>query len=249
MNHLLKIVLNEENKDPSNMILNPTQFALLVLLLASFSTTSAKTHVVTVEDNFFSPVTVVIEAGDTVRWVNQGSAAHNVYAQGKFRCANGCDADGGNGDFTSDAWVSEVTFRIPETIPYVCQPHEKSGMVGTVVVQIPNTGTTHQVEAQVDNTFIPDDITILAGDVVYFSNQGGEHNINSLDDSLICADGCEGDGMTVSTNPTGFPWEFYLRFNVAGDIPYHCANPAHNNQSGILRVLSDVFFRHGFESQ
>lgn len=212
------------------------------------SPSAAKTHVVTVQDNSFSPVTVVIEAGDTVRWVNVGPGAHNVYAQGKFRCANGCEADGGDGDASNLSWVAEVTFRTPETIPYECEPHAIFGMFGTVVVQEPNTGITHHIEALENNTFVPNDLTILAGDVVNFSNQGGVHNFRSVDDSLICADGCEGDGYTASTSPTGFPWEFYVRFNEEVEIPYFCANPAHSNQIGILRVLSDVLFKNGFEA-
>lgn len=223
--------------------------SLLIMLLIWTDFLSAKTHVVTVRDNSFNPVTVVIEAGDTVRWVNEGPGAHNVYAQGKFRCANGCEAEGGNGDASSAAWVAEVTFRTPETIQYECEPHAIFGMFGTVVVQTPSSGTTHQIEARDNDTFVPDDLVILAGDVVYFSNQGGVHNFNAIDDSLICADGCQGDGYTGSTSPTGFPWEFFVRFNEVTEIHYFCANPAHTNQVGILRVLSDVFFRNGFESQ
>lgn len=207
----------------------------------------ARTHVVTVQDNSFSPANIVIEAGDTVRWVNQGPGAHNVYAVGKFRCANGCDANGGNGSAAANNWVAEVTFRVPETVAYECQPHVQFGMVGTVVVQTPSTGTTHSIAAQPDNSFVPDDLTILAGDVVFMHNQGGEHNIRFDDDSLICADGCEGDGQLVDTDPTGFQWEVYARFIQPGDHPFHCANPAHTEQTGILRVLSDVLFASGFE--
>ena len=69
---------------------------VLPVLLCSVQA-AAKVHVVTVQDNSFSPATVVIEAGDTVRWVNQGPGAHNIYAVGRFRCAEGCEAEGGNG--------------------------------------------------------------------------------------------------------------------------------------------------------
>ena len=226
--------------------MSPAHFVRLMLLLAS-APLGARTHVVTVQDNSFSPANIVIEAGDTVRWVNQGPGAHNVYAVGKFRCANGCDADGGNGSAAANNWVAEVTFRVPETVAYECQPHVQFGMVGTVVVQTPSSGTTHSIGAQADNSFLPDDLTILAGDVVFFHNQAGEHNFRADDDSLICADGCEGDGQLVDTDPTGFSWENYVRFDTPGDIPYHCANPAHSGQTGILRVLSDVLFADDFE--
>jgi len=207
----------------------------------------ARTHVVLVQDNSFSPATVVIEAGDTVRWVNQGPGAHNVYAVGKFRCANGCDATGGDGNAAANDWVAEVTFRVPETVAYECQPHVQFGMVGTVVVQTPSSGTTHTLTAQPDNSYAPDDLTIMAGDVVYIRNMGGEHNFRTADGSLICADGCAGDGQLVDTDPTGFPWENYVRFDQPGEYPFLCANPAHTKQTGILRVLSDVLFATDFE--
>jgi plastocyanin len=228
--------------------LNQKPMLLFWVITCFTSSVWAKTHVVIVRDNSFNPATVVIEAGDTVRWVNEGPGAHNIYSVGKFRCAEGCEADGGDGTPSNSPWVAEVTFRIPETIPYECQPHVGFGMVGTVVVQTPSTGTTHQIAAEADDTFLPNDLTVLAGDVLYVNNQGGVHNFTAIDESLVCADGCEGDGMNVSTSPTGFQWEFYLRLNTPGDIPFQCANPAHSNQTGILRVISDVVFRNGFES-
>ncbi len=228
----------------------PSQAPMLLFwVITCFTSTAwAKTHVVVVRDNSFNPATVVIEAGDTVRWVNEGPGFHNIYSVGKFRCAEGCEADGGDGTPSNSPWIAEVTFRTAETIPYECQPHVGFGMVGTVVVQTPSTATTHQIAAEADDTFLPNDLTIMAGDVVYFSNQGGVHNFRTVDEQLICADGCEGDGVNVATDPTGFPWEFYVRFNQVSEIPFYCANPAHSKQTGILRIISDVIFSNDFES-
>lgn len=229
--------------------MNPNRYSLFIQFILLLVTCSAlsKTHVVTVRDNSFNPATINIEAGDTVRWVNEGPGAHNLYAAGRFRCANGCEANGGDGTPASNAWIAEVTFRVPETVPYQCQPHVQFGMVGTVVVQTPTSGSTHMILAEPNNTFLPDDMSIMAGDVVYISNDGGEHNFRADDDSIVCADGCLGDGQTGNTSPTGFQWGFYMRFNQVQDIPYHCANPAHSGQVGILRVLSDAIFVDGFE--
>ncbi len=219
--------------------------ALLVLVMPSLM---AETHEVIVLDNSFSPRNITIKAGDTVRWINEGPGSHNIYSMGNFRCANGCEAEGGDGSPAANGWVAEVTFRVPGTIAYECQPHVQFGMVGSVIVQPPSTDAP-TINALTDNTFSNNDLTVNAGERVFFSNQGGVHNFRTNDDSLICADGCEGDGQSVSTDPTGFPWEFYALFNEPGDIPYYCANPAHNNQTGILRVISDVLFMNGFESQ
>jgi plastocyanin len=218
---------------------------LLTCLLSSQA--QARVHEVIVQDNSFSPATVIIEAGDTVRWINQGPGAHNIYAVGRFRCAEGCEAEGGNGNPSNSAWVSEVTFRVPETIPYECQPHVNFGMVGTIVVNQPDDDPIPAVTANPDNTYTPSQLTINQSDVVFFSNAGGEHNIRASDDSLICADGCVGDGSNVDTDPTGFPWEFFHRFEQPGTLVYQCDNPAHSGQTITIEVISDVIFSTGFD--
>ncbi len=223
------------------------QLFSIVLSMLFIPSLMAETHEVIVRDNSFNPRNVTIKAGDTVRWINEGPGSHNVYSVGNFRCAKGCEAEGGDGSPSADAWIAEVTFRVPGTIAYECQPHVQFGMVGSVIVSAPDEETP-TVNALVDNTFSNNDLTINVGERVFFSNQGGVHNFRTSDDSLICADGCEGDGQSVSTNPTGFPWEFYILFDEPGEIPYHCANPAHKNQTGILRVISDVIFLNDFES-
>jgi len=97
----------------------------------------------------YSPSTVTIQVGDSVTWVNQGGG-HNVVADnGSFRCANGCDGAGGNGNVSSSAWTATRTFTQAGTFGYFCEAHGGpggSGMAGTVVVQgapppPPQTGT------------------------------------------------------------------------------------------------------------
>lgn len=89
-------------------------------------------------DDQFQPRDLVIEAGDTVRWTNQGIHPHNVTADdGSFRCANGCDGMGGNGNPSTAMWSFELTFDEPGEIPYHCQNHGAPGgigMAGTVTV-------------------------------------------------------------------------------------------------------------------
>ncbi len=87
----------------------------------------------------FSPSTVTIQAGDTVRWTNVGGGFHNVRADNdSFRCASGCDGQGGSGEPASSAWTASVTFNNPGTFGYYCEVHSvpgASGMNGMVVVQ------------------------------------------------------------------------------------------------------------------
>lgn len=86
----------------------------------------------------FSPSQVTIDAGDRVTWTNLGGF-HNVRADDdRFRCANGCDGAGGNGDPSSAAWSASVDFFDPERVPYHCEIHGGvggAGMSGAVTVR------------------------------------------------------------------------------------------------------------------
>jgi plastocyanin len=123
-----------------------TACVVATLALASASAWAVD-HPVTVggSGNNFSPADLSIAAGDTVTFSYAGGAApHNVVsdpgAVTQFRCANGCDGAGGNGDATSAAWSSTITFPTAGTIGYFCEIHGGpggSGMSGTITVTIP----------------------------------------------------------------------------------------------------------------
>lgn len=84
----------------------------------------------------FDPRTVTIEPGDTVTFVNH-LGNHNVVADdGAFRCANGCDQDGGNGNLADNAWRATVRFSDVGEYGYYCEPHGNlaGGMRGKVIV-------------------------------------------------------------------------------------------------------------------
>ena len=105
---------------------------------------SAVDHVVTANSNMtFSPSSLTIPAGDTVTFRNAGGT-HNARsdpgAVTSFRCANGCDGLGGNGNLSSAAWSATKLFTTPGTIRYFCDRHGAAGglgMAGTITV----TGT------------------------------------------------------------------------------------------------------------
>lgn len=106
--------------------------ALLLPLAAG-----AATAQVAVASSFYSPSTVTIYAGDSVQWTNT-AGFHNAQADnGLFRCANGCDGNGGNGNAASAPWVAAFEFTAPARVPYHCEIHGVGGgtMKGTVVVQ------------------------------------------------------------------------------------------------------------------
>jgi plastocyanin len=85
----------------------------------------------------YRPQTLTITAGDTVTFVNFGGY-HNVVADdGSFRCARGCDGQGGNGNSDNGVWSVTLPFADAGTFGYFCELHGSpgEGMYGTVVVE------------------------------------------------------------------------------------------------------------------
>lgn len=103
---------------------------LLTTVLAAVPALAANIPVAAGPSSSFAPAHIVIRAGDRVTWTNLGGL-HNVAADdGSFRCANGCDATGGDGDPSSAAWVASVDFFAPDLAPYHCEIHGAAGGVG-----------------------------------------------------------------------------------------------------------------------
>jgi plastocyanin len=110
--------------------------ALVALSLGlAVPTVLAASRGVAIADFAFSPRTIEIRVGDTVRWTNRDSVAHTATAQnGSFDTGLLSDGESGSIRFTSAG-----TYR------YQCTPHPD--MTGTVVVRAartivpPNTAT------------------------------------------------------------------------------------------------------------
>lgn len=102
-----------------------------ILILAAFvmaasanPAAQAEEHMVFAQpNNTFEPSELTIEEGDTVTWSNNGGF-HNVRADDDaFRCADGCDGKGGNGDPSSGMWSFSLVFADVGSIPYYCEVH------------------------------------------------------------------------------------------------------------------------------
>ncbi len=107
--------------------------AALVLTAVNASPAAAGDHTVIVGDNNFGPSQLTIQVGDSVTWTHAGNNPHNVFSSGNFRCANGCDDTGGNGNI-STGWSFSRTFNTPGQIGYFCQAHGVV-MSGNITVQ------------------------------------------------------------------------------------------------------------------
>lgn len=87
----------------------------------------------------FVPAEIRIKVGDTVEWRNVQSIPHTVTATPK-RAAKSRNVELPDGAEPIDSgWVRggqsfRYTFRKPGVYRYVCLPHERAKMLGTVIV-------------------------------------------------------------------------------------------------------------------
>jgi len=97
----------------------------------------------------FRPETLEVSAGTTVTWLNTSKQGHSVtayddglpegadyFASGDFDSEQAAEDawDNSSGGTLFEGQTYEHTFEVPGEYPYFCIPHERSGMVGTVVV-------------------------------------------------------------------------------------------------------------------
>lgn len=80
-------------------------------------------YVVTIENQSFNPTNSIIKAGETVSFVNQSQADHNVIADDKSFSTG----------VIKPSNETTITFNNPGTFSYHCTLHPS--MVGTIVVE------------------------------------------------------------------------------------------------------------------
>jgi plastocyanin len=99
----------------------------------------AGTVSVTIQDFTFSPATVTIKAGTTVRWTNNGPSAHTTTSDAGAWNSGTLSPPGGGGGYGggSAGGTFDFTFMQPGTFGYHCSIHPPSlypNFVGTVTV-------------------------------------------------------------------------------------------------------------------
>lgn len=105
-------------------------YAVAALLLFGSTVYAAQTVEITIQDYSYSPSTVVIKPGDTVKWINTVENQHTVTS--------------GKDGVTDGLWDSKrlnkgesfsYTFDKAGTYTYFCVPHSVFKMGGTVDVR------------------------------------------------------------------------------------------------------------------
>jgi plastocyanin len=96
---------------------------------------------VSIQDFTFSPATVTIKAGTTVRWTNKGPSAHTTVSDAGAWTSPTLGAPvsggGGYGGGGSPGGTFEFTFTQPGDYPYHCSIHPPASFPGfTGIVKV-----------------------------------------------------------------------------------------------------------------
>ncbi|HMB60802.1 MAG TPA: CARDB domain-containing protein [Xanthomonadales bacterium] len=223
--------------------------AIWVLLLVISSPLAAQvTHEVTVGDNFFSPSSLTIQVGDTVRWVNAaGGNNHNV-----------TDNGGSFASQTSSSFTFSQTFNSAGTVNYRCTIHAGS-MQGTITVQgvapqpadlsLLSVDATPGTYAPGDNISIGISIQNVGGEtspaasITYYASTNS--TINGSDTELgtdalgALAAGATNNYTASGTFPNNIPDGTYF---IGAIIDLNDANTGNNTDAdnGTITIQADV---------
>lgn len=111
-------------------------FAVITAFTAGIQFTNAQaTHDVTASGMSFSPSSLTIDLGDTVRWTNT-SGTHNVNGTTATFASNPASF----GNSLGTGWVFKQKFTVAGTYNYRCDQHFSGGMTGTITVVDPTAG-------------------------------------------------------------------------------------------------------------
>ena len=111
-------------------------FAVIAAFTAGIQFTNAQaTHDITASGVTFSPSSMTIDIGDTVRWTNT-SGTHNVNGTTGTFASN----PESFGNSLGTGWVYKHKFTIAGTYNYRCDQHFGGGMTGVITVIDPTAG-------------------------------------------------------------------------------------------------------------
>ena len=171
---------------------------------------------VSVFDDYFSPATTSIHAGDTVIWTwGNDFDDHNVVSTTTPYAWLFPSPDGGpgttsnqnSGNTRGSPFSFTNTFSSTGSFPYECTPHVDEGMQGTITVSAapppPIIQITNPVAGQVFSA--PANVTIQA---VTFDSGGGVTNVQFLIGSTVLTNCATAPFFAVANNLPVGPYKF-----------------------------------------
>jgi plastocyanin len=212
------------------------RLVLLLMLLSPFTVLAAQAQnapaTVEMVDFTYAPLTLSVDAGTAVTFVNHGKHLHTVTDRGGTFDTNP----------VSPGASSSVTFSVPGTYSFFCRINPAK-MNGTIVVkQNPaKASPVNRIQAfdpglpNETLRFDPTELTVPAGSTILFANVGGKpHTLTADDGSFstgVVPPGAEG-GRFAGTNAT-------LTLPTPGTYPFHCEiHPA--AMKGVLTVTGEA---------
>lgn len=177
--------------------------------------TNSADHVILVSSNVFTPSTLTIQSGETVRWENTGGF-HNVNGTQDTYPEN---PEGfTNGDPSSSDWVYEFTFTTVGTYNYQCDPHVSFGMVGQIIVEsgvteLPFTDISEARKVDADG------VAIYLGDTVRVMGVIHGENLNPNGQQFALIDVAAGEGIGVyADTPLGYNYAEADMIDITGVV-------------------------------
>ncbi|MBF0563736.1 MAG: cupredoxin domain-containing protein [Nitrospirae bacterium] len=142
------------------LLISVLSLVALVVLISFPLTALAATYTVNVQSFSFTPPTLNINAGDTVKWVFQ-SSGHTTTSGSNCTPDNKWDSG-----FIASGGTFQFTFNSAGTYPYFCTAHCDLGMTGNIVVSPTAAGISVAIQA---NGSISQSITIKSSDTLTIS--------------------------------------------------------------------------------
>ena len=106
-------------------------------------------------------------------------------------------------------------------------------LISTTAILASNSRGDVDVTANGNNTFTPENVIILAGQSVNWTNDAGFHNVVADDNSF------------TSGAPSSDPWMFSQQFDTPGSYGYYCSvhgSAGGNGMSGVVTVLEPAIY-------
>ncbi|MBI3873277.1 MAG: hypothetical protein HY304_09400 [candidate division Zixibacteria bacterium] len=206
-------------------------FALLALLLVGPAQATIRQIGASEITTSFSPDSVRIEVGDTVRWFIIDGAMHST--------TSGLGSADPQSGVLWDAPLdlAHLTFQrqftSPGRFPYYCIPHEFDGMKGVIVVTRPKTVTVTANDDQLGRYFLKDSVKIFEGDSVHWHRVTGIHTTTSGTGSADPQAGVLWRADLDGTTP-----DFKHKFPAIGVFPYFCEPHEFDGMHGKVVVVS-----------